>query len=179
MCPSIQPIRSSDCASCWRTRRRWLCSRRPISANCFLTTSHCDLLNSIPFPRVGQSEANPDPAVIGLTPQHLAYVIYTSGSTGTPKGVMVQHNNLTNYVFAISDRFEFQPALNCALVSTIAADLGHTVIFPAFKMGGRLHILSRDRIQNPERITDYFNAPADRCTQDRATLFGISLFLLM
>ena len=33
----------------------------------------------------------PDPATIGLTPEHLAYIIYTSGSTGKPKGVMVEH----------------------------------------------------------------------------------------
>ena len=41
-----------------------------------------------------QPETNPDPASIGLTPQHLAYVIYTSGSTGAPKGVMVEHRNV-------------------------------------------------------------------------------------
>jgi amino acid adenylation domain-containing protein len=42
--------------------------------------------------------ANPDPASLGLTPQHQAYVIYTSGSTGTPKGVMIEHRNAVNFV---------------------------------------------------------------------------------
>ncbi len=37
------------------------------------------------------STSNPDPAALGLRPDHLAYVIYTSGSTGVPKGVMVEH----------------------------------------------------------------------------------------
>ena len=41
-------------------------------------------------------DSNPDPAEIGLTPQHLAYIIYTSGSTGIPKGVMVQHRGVVN-----------------------------------------------------------------------------------
>ena len=41
-----------------------------------------------------QPATNPDPTVIGLTPQHLAYIIYTSGSTGQPKGVMGEHGQL-------------------------------------------------------------------------------------
>ncbi len=43
-----------------------------------------------------QSDHNPDPLVLGLTPQHLAYVIYTSGSTGQPKGVMNEHRAVVN-----------------------------------------------------------------------------------
>ncbi|MGH8656871.1 MAG: non-ribosomal peptide synthetase, partial [Gammaproteobacteria bacterium] len=43
-----------------------------------------------------QSSATPEPAGVGLSPEHLAYVIYTSGSTGTPKGVMVQHGSVVN-----------------------------------------------------------------------------------
>ena len=47
-----------------------------------------------------QPDRNPDPAGVGLTPQHLAYVIYTSGSTGQPKGVMVEHRNTVNLIMA-------------------------------------------------------------------------------
>lgn len=43
-----------------------------------------------------QSDANPDPLMLGLTPSHLAYVIYTSGSTGRPKGAMNQHGAVVN-----------------------------------------------------------------------------------
>ena len=45
-----------------------------------------------------QPEHDPDPAALGLEPQHLAYVIYTSGSTGQPKGVMIRHANADNFV---------------------------------------------------------------------------------
>ncbi len=42
------------------------------------------------------SASNPEPAAIGLGPNHLAYVIYTSGSTGKPKGVMNEHRGIVN-----------------------------------------------------------------------------------
>lgn len=43
-----------------------------------------------------ETDANIDPATIGLTPHHLAYVIYTSGSTGKPKGAMNEHRGIVN-----------------------------------------------------------------------------------
>jgi non-ribosomal peptide synthetase component F len=46
------------------------------------------------------SDSNPEPAALGLRPNHLAYVIYTSGSTGRPKGVMVEHCGVSNLVAA-------------------------------------------------------------------------------
>ena len=68
-----------------------------------------------------------DPVSVGLAPEHLAYVIYTSGSTGLAKGVMVEHQQLTNYVAAISDKLGVDQGWSYGLVSTFAADLGHTV----------------------------------------------------
>ncbi|HEX4168064.1 MAG TPA: amino acid adenylation domain-containing protein, partial [Bryobacteraceae bacterium] len=54
------------------------------------------LLDAPSLAWASQPDANPDPAAIGLAPQHLAYLIYTSGSTGTPKGVMVEHRSVVN-----------------------------------------------------------------------------------
>jgi non-ribosomal peptide synthetase component F len=64
-------------------------------------------------------------------PGNLAYVIYTSGSTGRPKGVGVEHRNIVNYVLGISERLQLEPGMNHAMISTVAADLGNTVLFPA------------------------------------------------
>ncbi|HKQ08166.1 MAG TPA: amino acid adenylation domain-containing protein, partial [Blastocatellia bacterium] len=89
-----------------------------------------------------EADCNPGVARVGLRPEHLAYVIYTSGSTGRPKGVMVEHRQLVNYVAAISERLRVAPRRSYALVSTFAADLGNTVLWPSLVSGGLLHVLS-------------------------------------
>jgi amino acid adenylation domain-containing protein len=79
-------------------------------------------------------------------PHDLAYVIYTSGSTGQPKGVAVRHDNLVNYTRALARKIGVTPvsdgpALSFATVSTLAADLGNTSIFPCLASGGVLHVI--------------------------------------
>lgn len=81
-----------------------------------------------------------------IHPEQTAYVIYTSGSTGAPKGVSVSHGALANYVQALALRLEPRPSANMAMVSTVAADLGHTVLFGALASGGTLHLLSPDAV---------------------------------
>jgi len=89
-------------------------------------------------------------------PDQLAYVIYTSGSTGRPKGVCVEHRNIVSYVRAIVDRLAFEPGMNHAVVSSLAADLGNTVVFPALATGGCLHVIAKERSQDPSALAEYF-----------------------
>lgn len=81
-----------------------------------------------------------------IRPEQTAYVIYTSGSTGAPKGVSISHGALANYVQALLLRLKPRPSANMAMVSTVAADLGHTVLFGALASGGTLHLLSPDAV---------------------------------
>jgi amino acid adenylation domain-containing protein/FkbM family methyltransferase len=92
-----------------------------------------------------------------IRPENLAYVIYTSGSTGRPKGVCIEHRNIVNYVLGVTERLRLEPGMNHATVSTIAADLGNTVLFPALATGGCLHVLSEDRIENQGLLSEYFS----------------------
>ncbi|MDP9158644.1 MAG: amino acid adenylation domain-containing protein [Acidobacteriota bacterium] len=74
--------------------------------------------------------------------QDLVYVIFTSGSTGIPKGVAVSHSSLVNYSWFVSQKLHADSeALNFATVSTLAADLGNTSIFPSLISGGCLHVI--------------------------------------
>jgi amino acid adenylation domain-containing protein len=78
-------------------------------------------------------------------PDNLAYVIYTSGSTGWPKGVAVEVRQLAAYTAAVVERLGAEPGWSWATVSTLAADLGHTSVFPALCTGGTLHVITRQR----------------------------------
>ncbi|MBW4497711.1 MAG: amino acid adenylation domain-containing protein [Oscillatoria princeps RMCB-10] len=106
-----------------------------------------------------ESEENP---VSVVRPEHLVYVIYTSGSTGTPKGVAIEHRQLLNYLHSIQQILNV-PNASFATVSTFAADLGNTVIFPALCGGGCLHIISQDRATDPKALAEYFRQHAIDC----------------
>lgn len=94
----------------------------------------------------------------GITGKNLAYVIYTSGSTGRPKGVAVEHRQVVNYTRGIIERMGFGSEEHFATVSTIAADLGNTVIFPSLCSGGCLHIISEERLTDGVKLAEYFES---------------------
>jgi amino acid adenylation domain-containing protein len=96
------------------------------------------LLDADPAPWAAQSEANPDPQALGLTPRHLAYVIYTSGSTGQPKGVMIEHRSLVNYALGAAEVFELTGADTVLQQNSLNFDLSVEEIFPALLSGATL-----------------------------------------
>lgn len=89
---------------------------------------------------------------VAINPANLAYVIYTSGSTGEPKGVMIEHRSLVDYFFGIVERTNISCCKSFGLVSTIAADLGNTVIFPSLLTGGALHVFSEKDVISKDRM---------------------------
>ncbi len=86
----------------------------------------------------------------------LAYVIFTSGSTGRPKGVAIEHRQVASYVHALLERVHPQTSADFALVSTVAADLGHTSIFAALSCGGCLHMIPAQRTVDLDALAEYF-----------------------
>ena len=97
-------------------------------------------------------------AVVPSSLDHLAYVIFTSGSTGAPKGVAIEHRALANYVASIIEDLSIEPRGQHAMVSTIGADLGHTVLFPSLVTGGTLHLLSHRDATERARFSSYLRA---------------------
>jgi amino acid adenylation domain-containing protein len=109
----------------------------------------------------GATDARPLPPEAQIFPESAAYVIFTSGSTGEPKGVVVEHRQLRGYVEAAAERLGLpgeeggEEGAAFALVSTFAADLGHTAIFPALCGGGCLHVVPAATALDPEAFLQY------------------------
>ncbi|MFL6261088.1 MAG: amino acid adenylation domain-containing protein [Thermoanaerobaculia bacterium] len=99
----------------------------------------------------------------GARPENLAYVIFTSGSTGRPKGVAVEHRQLANYARAISAVLGLPDGASYAMVSTFAADLGYTSVFPSLVNGGTLHVLSQEAATDPRAFAGYLRDHAIDC----------------
>jgi amino acid adenylation domain-containing protein/non-ribosomal peptide synthase protein (TIGR01720 family) len=81
-----------------------------------------------------------------------AYLIFTSGSTGTPKGVVISHGALADYVEGMLDELAFAADASMGMVSTVAADLGHTTLFGALCSGRTLHLLPVQCAFDPDRF---------------------------
>ncbi|WP_437299547.1 non-ribosomal peptide synthase/polyketide synthase [Sorangium sp. So ce426] len=92
-----------------------------------------------------------------VSPDEAAYVIYTSGSTGRPKGVVVTHRGVVSYVQALLERLSLPEAASMAMVSTVGADLGNTVLFGALCSGRPLHLLSEERVFDPDAMAAYMH----------------------
>jgi amino acid adenylation domain-containing protein len=102
----------------------------------------------------GYSGENPQ---ISIDPAQLVYVIYTSGSTGRPKGVGIEHRQLVNYTQAIGEKLQIEPGMRLGLVSTYAADLGYTMIFPALCYGGCLDVVDASRVLDASKLEEHFS----------------------
>lgn len=97
----------------------------------------------------------------------VAYVLFTSGSTGVPKGVAVTHANIVHYTRAIArvladlapgepgDGFARLDGWHFGMVTTLAADLGYTSLFPALCAGGTVHLIARETATDPQRFAEY------------------------
>jgi len=103
-------------------------------------------------------QGGPARALPEIDPRQMAYVIYTSGSSGMPKGVMISQAALANYVEAVLIRLGLPPGASYAMVSTVAADLGHTVLFGALAGGGTLHLIDRETTLDADRFGTYLAA---------------------
>lgn len=92
-----------------------------------------------------------------------AYLIYTSGTTGQPKGVVVSHGALADYVQGILTTLSLPDTVqDMAMVSTVAADLGHTTLFGALCSGRTLHLLRDEEVTDADALADAMAAhPVD------------------
>src|SRR5262249_8973600 len=130
-----------------------LLTRRALSEELSGSGARAILLDSDWETIAGHGDENPDNLVKA---QNLIYIIFTSGSTGTPKGVAIEHRQLMNYIQAIRLRLRLPFPASYATVSSLAADLGNTCVFPSLCFGGTLHAISADRATDPNALAEYF-----------------------
>lgn len=97
-----------------------------------------------------------NPASPAVFPEQLAYVIFTSGSTGRPKGVAIEHRQLMAYIRGLKADMDLPDGASYALVSTMAADLGHTAVFAALTSGGCLHVIPSSVSRDMTALSGYF-----------------------
>ncbi len=95
--------------------------------------------------------------------KNLAYILFTSGSTGKPKGVAVEHRQLLHYVDGVLDRLALPPESTFATLSPLTADLGHTMLYPSLSIGGTLHILSEEQVNDAIALARYFQRHHPDC----------------
>ncbi len=90
-------------------------------------------------------------------PEQAAYVVYTSGSTGEPKGVVVTRGGLARYVRGALELLALPEGTRLGMVSTVAADLGNTVLYAALAGGGELHLAAADDVFDPDRFAAWMS----------------------
>ncbi|MEC0235535.1 amino acid adenylation domain-containing protein [Paenibacillus kribbensis] len=87
--------------------------------------------------------------------ESLAYIIYTSGTTGNPKGVQLTHRGLLHYARWFAAEAKLSPDDKTMLLSSYAFDLGYTSLYPVLLAGGELHIVSKETVTSPDRLSRY------------------------
>jgi|GEM_PF-3607387 len=108
----------------------------------------------------------------GLSERFLAYVIFTSGSSGQPKAVSIEHQQIVNYTYGLIERLQLERGLSYATVSSVAADLGNTAIYPALLTGGVFHVLSLDCLTDPERLGAFMESARIECLKTTPSHFA-------
>jgi amino acid adenylation domain-containing protein len=106
--------------------------------------------------KIAHTNADLNVPRIAVWPEQLAYVIFTSGSTGWPKGVAIEHRQLIAYLRGFRAELNLPEGASYALVSTMAADLGHTPIFAALTSGGCIHLIPPACSSDMPALAKYF-----------------------
>ncbi|MFV3291356.1 amino acid adenylation domain-containing protein, partial [Pseudomonas sp. NY11955] len=114
-----------------------------------------DGLQVIACDHTAWASCSDSPLDLAIASEQPAYLIYTSGSTGQPKGVVVSHGALASYTQAVLERLQLPAEASMAMVSTPAADLGHTVLFGALASGRLLHLLPQELAFDPDGFASY------------------------
>jgi amino acid adenylation domain-containing protein len=91
------------------------------------------------------------PPAVDTHGDDLAYVMFTSGSTGRPKGTLIRHKSVIRVV-RHTNYLDLGPQDRCLMISNYAFDGSIPDLFGALLNGGRVVLLSRQEVIDPERL---------------------------
>ncbi|MEX5571625.1 amino acid adenylation domain-containing protein [Pseudomonas lijiangensis] len=91
---------------------------------------------------------------VSAAAQDLAYVLYTSGTSGKPKGVQIEQAQLRHYATQVTRALNLPEGGHYGLVSSLLADLGNTVLFPAWLQGGCVHVLEQSTVTDAQAFAE-------------------------
>nr|WP_277622411.1 non-ribosomal peptide synthetase [Streptomyces sp. CB03238] len=94
-----------------------------------------------------QPTTAPDVKVSG---DDLAYMIYTSGSTGRPKGIATEHRCVLNQLANVRHAYGFGEDDVWTMFHSYAFDVSVSEVWGCLTSGGRLEIVARDWVRDPE-----------------------------
>ncbi|MBO4539679.1 MAG: amino acid adenylation domain-containing protein, partial [Clostridia bacterium] len=109
------------------------------------------------------TEREPNAPIVDICGNDPAYIIYTSGTTGVPKGVVTLHKGLSNLLYSYEKIYDLTENDVVLQVASYTFDQSVWDIFGVLCVGGKLVLISRDDVRDPEMI-------ASRCSQEKVTI---------
>ena len=89
----------------------------------------------------------------------LCYLIYTSGSTGKPKGVMIEHGNLSNFVYPTSKNYEAngltQKGTVLLAMAQMTFDVSVMEMYLGLTSGMTVALATEEEILNPSKMKEF------------------------
>ena len=104
-----------------------------------------------------RQQPSTSPATKQEAARALAYADLYLGLDRQTQGVEISHGNIADYVYGLEERIRLSESKSFALVSSIATDLGNTVLYGSLITGGTLHVFSKETTSHIEAIHEYFD----------------------
>lgn len=92
-----------------------------------------------------------------LQPEQLAYVNFTSGSTGLPKGVMIEHSNLSNFLYSMEASPGLQQNDTVLAVTSTSFDIHILELFLPLTCGATAVLANTKASKDPAMLISLIN----------------------